>query len=69
MLFTTSSKDRAYERMMQQMHRYRWGSPHADYYIGTYARYLQQTNTPVTEKALTIAVESTLWTIIFSLFG
>ena len=59
MLFTSSPMERAYERMMQQVPRYRWDPPHADYYIGTYARYLHQTNTPVSEKALAIAAAST----------
>ena len=64
MLFTTSPKDRAYERMMQQVPRYRWDTPNADYYIGTYARYLHRTNTPATENALTIAAEITPWPIL-----
>ncbi|WP_458464282.1 hypothetical protein [Paenibacillus sp.] len=64
MLFMTAPKERAFERMMQQLPRYRWPPPKADYYIGTYARYLQQTNTPTTENTLTIAAESTPWPIL-----
>lgn len=64
MLFTTSPKDRAYERMMQQVPRYRWDTLNTDYYIGTYARYLHRTNTPATENALTIAAEITPWPIL-----
>jgi hypothetical protein len=50
--------------MMQQVPRYRWDTPNADYYIGTYARYLHRTNTPATENALTIAAEITPWPIL-----
>ena len=59
MLFMTTPEERAYERMMQQVPRYRWDTSNADYYISTYARYLQRTNTPAAENALTIAAEST----------
>ena len=64
MFFMTTPKDRAYERMMQQLPRYRWDTPSSDIYIGTYARYLQQTDTPATENAQTIAAEITPWPIL-----
>ena len=64
MLFTTSPNDRAYERMMQQVPQYQWGSPASDIHIGTYARYLQQTDTQAMKNALTIAAEITPWPIL-----
>ena len=35
MLFMTTPEERAYERMMQQVPRYRWDTSNADYYIST----------------------------------